>query len=142
MTGNWIWTDHDPDAHGQIAQFRLAFPATLIEEVVGLRPAEPGCRRVIWTPPSSCRLAFAEGRLDTPHGPVTVRWEAGGALRHDVPAGVQLEIQAGNKALTVCGPCKAAEACLVSGFTESQEPETLTPQGGRSRCSPNAGYTY
>jgi len=24
----WIWTGNDPDAHGQIAQFRLAFPAT------------------------------------------------------------------------------------------------------------------
>jgi len=24
----WIWTGHDPDAHGQVAQFRLAFPAT------------------------------------------------------------------------------------------------------------------
>ncbi|HUS46884.1 MAG TPA: hypothetical protein VM098_02105 [Phycisphaerae bacterium] len=24
----WIWTGNDPDAHGQVAQFRLAFPAT------------------------------------------------------------------------------------------------------------------
>jgi len=67
--------------------------ATLIEEVVGLRPVEPGCGRLVWRPPV-CRLSFAEGRFDTPRGPVAVRWEADGALRYDVPEGVSLEIRA------------------------------------------------
>ena len=26
---DWIWSGHDPDTHGQVAQFRLSFPSTI-----------------------------------------------------------------------------------------------------------------
>ncbi|HUS46885.1 MAG TPA: alpha-L-rhamnosidase C-terminal domain-containing protein [Phycisphaerae bacterium] len=87
------WSTPADEAACKSQDWGGALAATLIEEVVGLRPAAPGCRRLVWRPPV-CRLSFAEGRFDTPLGPVTVRWEADGALRYDVPEGVSLEIRA------------------------------------------------
>jgi hypothetical protein len=93
------WATPEDEAACKSQGWGGALAATLIEGVVGLRSVEPGCRRLVWRPPV-CRLAFAEGRLDTPHGPVTVRWEAGGVLRHDVPQGIILEICAGDEGET------------------------------------------
>ena len=87
------WSTPEDEAACKSQGWGGTLAATLIEEVVGLRPVAPGCRRLVWRPPV-CRLSFAEGRLDTPRGPVTVRWEADGALRYDVPEGVRLEIRA------------------------------------------------
>ena len=85
------WSTPEDQASCKSQGWGGALAATLIEEVVGLRIVEPGCRRLVLRPPS-CRLSFAEGRLDTQHGPVTVRWETDGPLQYDVPEGVTLDI--------------------------------------------------
>jgi len=96
------WATLEDEAACKSQVWGGALAATLIEEVVGMRPAAPGCGHLVWRP-AVCRLAFADGRLDTPRGTVTVRWEADGALHCDVPAGVRLEIRAGANALAVDG---------------------------------------
>ncbi|TFH41600.1 MAG: hypothetical protein E4H01_14705 [Lysobacterales bacterium] len=97
------WSTSADEATCKSQDWGGALAATLIEEVVGLRPVAHGCGRLVWRPPA-CRLTYAEGRLDTPLGPVSVRWEAGGALRYDVPEGVSLEIRTGTEAVMVHGP--------------------------------------
>lgn len=64
--------------------------ATLIGSILGLTIDEPGGAKLTWRP-NTHLLPWAEGRIDTKHGPVTVRWDADG-LHYDAPAGVTLTV--------------------------------------------------
>ena len=120
------WATPEDEAACKSQGWGGALAATLIEDVLGLRLAEPGGRKLVWCPPT-CRLTNAEGRLDTPHGPVCVRWEAGGTLQYDLPAGVSLEIRAGNKTLTVHGPCQIRVSRSVTNGCPLRLPLTASP---------------
>ncbi|MCP5525277.1 MAG: alpha-L-rhamnosidase [Verrucomicrobiales bacterium] len=65
--------------------------AWLSRHVLGIRPLEPGCRRLL-VAPNLGPLAWAEGSYPTPSGPVRVRHEkqADGTIRSEVdaPAGI------------------------------------------------------
>ncbi len=58
-----------------------------VERVLGITPAAPGYAQVRITPHPG-DLAWAEGCIPTPHGPVTVRVEAGKAPAITLPSGV------------------------------------------------------
>ena len=68
--------------------------AWLSQQVLGVRPLEPGFRRVRIAPHLG-RLAWAEGAYPTPLGPIRVRHErqADGTVKSDihVPAGIVVE---------------------------------------------------
>jgi hypothetical protein len=64
-----------------------AAPANIIPRfVLGVRPLEPGFRRILIRPQPGT-LSSAEGRVPTPRGPVHV------AIRHDDASGFALEVQ-------------------------------------------------
>lgn len=68
--------------------------AWLSQNVLGVVPLEPGCKRVRIAPRLG-RLAWAEGAYPTPHGPIQVRHErqADGRVKSEVraPAGIVVE---------------------------------------------------
>ncbi|MCB1128138.1 MAG: alpha-L-rhamnosidase, partial [Verrucomicrobiae bacterium] len=72
--------------------------AWLSRHVLGIRPLEPGCRRLL-VAPNLGPLAWAEGSYPTPSGPVRVRHEkqADGTIRSEVdtPAGITWVRKAG-----------------------------------------------
>ena len=45
--------------------------------VLGVEPLEPGFRRFRFDPPSNCGIAFASGRIPTPHGEIVASWKTG-----------------------------------------------------------------
>ena len=68
--------------------------AWLSQNVLGVRPLEPGCKRVRIVPQLG-RLAWAEGVYPTPFGPIKVRHERqpDGSVKSDIqaPAGIVIE---------------------------------------------------
>jgi len=82
--------------------FGAAVAATLIQNVVGLRCSAPGGTVVEWQP-SSCGLEWAEGRLETVRGPVTVRWEDK-KRRYSLPAGITLRLIEAGATREISGP--------------------------------------
>ena len=68
--------------------------AWLSQNVLGVRPLEPGCKRVRIVPQLG-RLAWAEGAYPTPFGPIKVRHERqpDGSVKSDIqaPAGIVIE---------------------------------------------------
>ena len=68
--------------------------AWLSQQVLGVRPLEPGCKRVRIAPQLG-RLAWAEGAYPTPLGPIKVRHERqpDGSVKSDIqaPAGIVIE---------------------------------------------------
>ncbi|MCW5891498.1 MAG: hypothetical protein KIT14_13235 [bacterium] len=67
-----------------------AIAGTLAAHVLGVAPAAPGCARLVLAPQLG-DLAWAEGDVPTPHGPVRVRWSADGA-RVELPAGAEATV--------------------------------------------------
>ena len=67
--------------------------AWMSEHVLGIRPLEPGFRKVLVAPRLG-DLEFAQGRFPTPHGPITVehRAKADGMIetKIDAPSGVEV----------------------------------------------------
>jgi alpha-L-rhamnosidase len=85
-----------------------AAPANILpRKLLGIEPIEPGWTRLQICPRLG-KLKWAEGRVPTPHGPVTVRAEAGEEYRLDVT------IPAGTAAL-VYVPAKWAHDSADSG---------------------------
>ena len=71
-----------------------AAPANLLSRfVLGVRPIEPGYRRLVIAPQPGA-LAWAQGRVPTPHGAVTVDWNLGQTFRLtiDIPAGTTADV--------------------------------------------------
>jgi alpha-L-rhamnosidase len=73
-----------------------AAPAYFLStQVLGVKPIEPGYRR-IRIAPQTFNLRWAEGVIPTPHGPVTVSWkidESGQVdLQYDAPQGCAVEV--------------------------------------------------
>lgn len=63
----------------------------LLTEILGVKPATPGFRRVS-IKPHGCGLAWAHGSVATPQGPITVEWQRKGdrvVTEHQLPQGVQ-----------------------------------------------------
>jgi len=78
------------EVHGYGASAHLHF----YTNILGIRPLTPGFRRVLLRPRPG-GLAWAEGRVITPAGPVQVRWEAREAefvLTAGVPAACEYEL--------------------------------------------------
>lgn len=67
--------------------------AWMTEHILGIRPLEPGCTKLLVAPNLS-GLDFAEGRFPTPHGIVSVRHERGpsGAMETTIDAPNAIEI--------------------------------------------------
>ena len=77
-------------SHGWSAGPTYILPAY----VLGVRPLEPGFRRVL-VEPNPTDLAWAEGRVPTPHGPVGVSWTRGEdafRIEVEVPAGCTAQV--------------------------------------------------
>jgi alpha-L-rhamnosidase len=68
--------------------------AWLSEHVLGIKPLEPGCTRVLIAP-NLGSLNWVEGSYPTPHGPIKVRHERGrnGKIKSSVQAPKQVKIQ-------------------------------------------------
>ena len=80
-----------------------AAPANLLPRfVLGVQPLAPGWKRISIRP-NSGSLKYAEGKVPTPLGPVTVHWENGTAfnLSISLPKGMTAQIQTPRGA--VCG---------------------------------------
>lgn len=67
-----------------------AIAGTLATYVLGVEATEPGARRVALRPQLG-NLAWVEGTIPTPLGPLKLRWTEGGA-RLDVPAGMRVDV--------------------------------------------------
>ncbi len=65
--------------------------ATLIGSLLGLTFAAPGGTHLRWQP-RRCRLAWAEGQVETRYGAAWVRWDEDG-LHYTLPAGVRMTIE-------------------------------------------------
>lgn len=78
-----------------------ALPAYLLSAyVLGVRPLEPGFKRVLIAP-QLADLTWAEGRVPTPHGPIVVRLDryAGGVkVRMTLPDGVSADVRGADAA--------------------------------------------
>jgi hypothetical protein len=59
----------------------------LQSEILGVRPAKPGWEEILIAP-HPAGLQWADGKVPTPHGVISVRWEAGGefAVQAEIPA--------------------------------------------------------
>ncbi len=66
-----------------------AVAGTLATHVLGVEPASPGYARTTIAPQLG-DLAWAEGEVPTPHGPIVVRW--GDAARVELPDGVHADV--------------------------------------------------
>lgn len=83
-----------------------AGPAHLLPTyVLGVRPAAPGMSRLTIRPQLD-GLAWAEGVVPTPHGPVRVRWEASPSLAGSIelPAGVAADVHLPGGEVRTLGP--------------------------------------
>lgn len=64
--------------------------------ILGVRPSAPGFARAEIAP-TPCGLAWARGKVPTPHGPIAVSWrrDADGAFRLEttIPRGVQAQVR-------------------------------------------------
>ncbi len=72
-----------------------AAPANLLPRfVLGVQPLSPGYSRVVIRPCTS-GLQFADGKVPTIHGPITVRWSHAASFKMSVslPVGVQAHIE-------------------------------------------------
>jgi alpha-L-rhamnosidase len=104
-----------------------AAPANILpRKVLGVEPIEPGwaCLRIY---PRLGNLKWAEGRIPTPHGAVTVRAEAGKEYH------VEVTIPAGATAM-VCIPAGSLEAMTVP-----RPAKALTLTNGRAILDVPAG---
>jgi len=79
---------------GEMTSFNhYAFGAVadwLHRRVAGIAPLDAGFRRILVAPQPGGGLTWAEGSLETPHGLVKVRWDAGAeglSAAVTVPAG-------------------------------------------------------
>ena len=103
MGATTIWERWDsmlPDGSinpGEMTSFNhyaLGAVADWMHRIIGgIAPLEPGYRRVFVAPRPGAGITSAESMLETPHGPLAVRWTADevGTLRSlvvDVPKGV------------------------------------------------------
>ena len=82
--------------------------------VLGIRPLTPGFEKVLIAPQPG-DLTWAEGKVPTPHGPVSVRWStAQGQLRLTInsPSPVRLDL-----------PSPAAAHVLVNGASAKPNKE-------------------
>ncbi len=126
MGATTVWERWDsmlPDGSinpGEMTSFNhyaLGAVADWLHRVVGgLAPLEPGYRRILVAPRPGGGLAWAESRLETPHGEARVRWEragegleltvlvpAGTTARLDVPGTDVRELEAGEHRISVVG---------------------------------------
>ena len=86
LTRDGWWDESHPDT-------AVAGPITTY--LLGVEPVEPGFRRFRFAPHVIAHLAFAEGRVPTPHGFVEARWErAGGVVKATlaVPEGTAADV--------------------------------------------------
>lgn len=85
-TTTWeTWEGHGPDGRARASHNHYAFGSVglfLREYVLGIRPGEPGYRRVVVRPMPGGGLTWAEGSVQTPHGTVWVRWEVAASSGH------------------------------------------------------------
>ncbi|NJP90912.1 family 78 glycoside hydrolase catalytic domain [Nonomuraea sp. FMUSA5-5] len=67
----------------------------LYKSVAGIRPAEPGYRRILLQPTPGPGLDWAHGALDTPHGRITCGWRrqnTGYDVEISVPEGIEADV--------------------------------------------------
>ncbi|MDO5319511.1 MAG: alpha-L-rhamnosidase C-terminal domain-containing protein [bacterium] len=86
LTRDGWWDESHPDT-------AVAGPITTY--LLGVEPVTPGFKTFRFAPHVVTRLSFAEGKVPTPHGFISARWERQGdrvVATLDVPAGTQAEI--------------------------------------------------
>ena len=129
---NW-WDESHPDT---------AVSGDMTAYLLGVMPVEPGYAKFRFAPHVVSRLSFVEGRVPTPHGDISARWERTGdrvALSLDVPAGTAATFATRfSGSVTLDGAAYAGgeigpgrHALLVSGVTDASfrdESLWLAPQ--------------
>lgn len=93
-----------------------AVGAFMVRTVAGLEIDEenPGYRHILFQPHPGGSLEWAQARLETDRGPISIRWERDGEFLN-----IDLEIPAGSTA-TLKLPNGAVEAGLVPGIHRHQ----------------------
>ncbi len=101
----------------------------LYRVAAGLRPLEPGFKRILVHPRLDSRLSWAEASHRSPHGLIRVRWEREGALLFlalEVPQGCEAELHLDEALLLRCAETREwkqrGAAGAGDGTTELDEP--------------------
>jgi len=85
------WEDIESHSHAW-----NGYPARLLQEyIVGIRSETPGFAKTTIRPYMPDSLTFAEGKIATPFGPVSARWErtdGGVRVRATIPAGMEARL--------------------------------------------------
>ena len=84
LTRDGVWDESHPDT---------AVAGPISTYLLGVVPVEPGFRRFSFAPHVVTRLSFAEGKVPTPHGFVSARWD-----RKDGVVTATLEVPDGTEA--------------------------------------------
>ena len=111
--------------HGWSAAPTYALPA----HVLGVRPLDPGFSRLL-VEPQPGDLAWAEGEVPTPHGPVRVRW-----ARSAEEFRMELTVPEGCVAQVSLPPVRGAHAAA----TVDGKPSAAVREGERSLLEVTAG---
>lgn len=112
--------------------------SALTEYVLGVRPASPGY--ATWTvQPQPGNLAWAQGQVPTPHGPISVSWS------RDVRTGtLTMDVRAPRGTSgTVAVPVSGAASVLVDGAAAWTGPHAVAGSPAAAwEASSQGGYVY
>jgi hypothetical protein len=107
--------------------------AWLSENVLGIRPATPGYKRVT-VEPDLMGLAWAQGSVPTPNGPIKIRIDKFKGITLDLPQGIEsaslrLEIHDPHSRLTVNGQISTQVISPTPNDIDRHDTLTLTGSG-------------
>jgi hypothetical protein len=107
--------------------------AWLSENVLGIRPATPGYKRVT-VEPDLMGLAWAQGSVPTPNGPIKIRIDKFKGITLDLPQGIEsaslrLEIHDPHSRLTVNGKISNQVISPTPNDIDRHDTLTLTGSG-------------
>jgi alpha-L-rhamnosidase len=94
------WEGYDKHGAAKMSHNHYAFGSVagwMFENIVGIRPLEPGYRHFVVEPAEGGGLASASGHIETGYGPIRVTWErkeSGVEMRVHVPWGTRAHVPA------------------------------------------------